>query len=167
MKHAVISTLEGSGSEKIIEAREEDGKALYLTEKEYSEEELDLFHREAQKWIVECKGSRYFLADSDSGEDATAYYCGYFDLDPEKAVFDEEKFAGFYLCTDGMRYSGNGRYNFGIDKWGFPGYDLFGFAAYGSKTHVFLFSEAETHEWGDWTLLIRDPEKEYESYLDF
>lgn len=168
MKHVVITDLtEDNSAKKVVEAELAEGRKVYLTQAEYSQEELDEFNAEKDKWIVRCSGSHYFLADSDSGEDARGYYCGYFDLTPEKAVFENGHFAGFYLCTDGMNYSGRGRFNFSIDEWGYPGSDMFKYIPYSAKTHVFLFAEEETHRWGDWGLLVRDPQKEYKSYLDF
>ena len=168
MKHARIATAPVEDStEKCSEIELPSGTKVCLVEEEYSPEQLEQFEVEAPKWIVERKGTRFFLAESDSGEDAEAYYCGYFDLEPEFAVFDEGKFIGFYLCTPGMRYSGRGRYNFAIDDWGFPGQSIFDFIRSGSKTFLFLFADAETHSQDEWTLLVRDPEAKYEWYLDF
>ena len=168
MKHAVIvKTAGGNAAEKFFETGSEGKRGPCLTEEEYTREELDAFEAEKPKWIVECRGTHCFLADSDSGEDADGHYCGYFDLVPERAVFDNGKLVGFYLYTDGFRYSGRGRASFSIDDWGYPGYGLFGTAAWGSDAHLFLFSEPDTHVWGDWSLLVREPGKKYESYLDF
>ena len=47
-------------------------------EADYTEEELEQFNAEKDKWIVRCSGSQQFLADSDSGEDAVAYYRNFF-----------------------------------------------------------------------------------------
>ena len=168
MKHAEVYAVNGNDHpEKYAEAEYADGRRICLTEKDYTPEELDKFHAEGSKWIVRCMGSHCFLADSDSGEDATGYYCGYFDLDPEKAIFKDGEFVGFYLYTDGFNYSGNGRASFSINRWGYPGDDIFDLYQYRPDPHVFLFSEPKSHEWKDWSLLVRDPEKEYESYLDF
>ncbi|MBR2521839.1 MAG: hypothetical protein IKE61_01760, partial [Coriobacteriales bacterium] len=77
MKHARIEIAPAEvGSEKSIEIELSDGSKAYLIEEEYTPEQLEQFESEAPKWIVRCKGSHFFLADSDSGEDATAYYCG-------------------------------------------------------------------------------------------
>lgn len=168
MKHARIEIAPAEvGSEKSIEIELSDGSKAYLIEEEYTPEQLEQFESEAPKWIVRCKGSHFFLADSDSGEDATAYYCGYFDLDPNMAVFEDGKLVGFYLCTDGLDYSGRGRYNYTIDDWGFPGDDAFRYLKYGRHMHLFLFADAESHKWDEWSLLERDPEAEYKSYLTF
>ena len=74
---------------------------------------------------------------------------------------------GLYLCTDGIDYSGRGRYNYYIDDWGYPGSDPFRFIPRGAFVHVFLFEDADSRNWKDWGLLVRDPEKKYTSYLDF
>lgn len=168
MKHAnIITVSDKNRSEKYIEVKLTGKRKAYLIESVYSQKELDEFHSEEPKWIVQCKGSHCFLADSDGGEDADGHYCGYFDLEPEKAVFENGKLVGFYLCTDGITYSGRGRYNFTIDNWGYPGDDIFRFISWGNEPHVFLFSEPESHKWKDWSLLVREPGKEYKSYLDF
>lgn len=166
LKHAVISAAE-SDPERCVETELSDGRTVCLTEKRYFPEELRQFRSEESKWIVRREGSRCFLADHDNGEDADGYYCGFFDLDPERAVFENGKLVGFYLCTDGMRYCGNDRSSFEITNWGYPGSDLFGFTPWGAQTHVFLFSESGSHEWKEWALLERDAETEYKSYLDF
>ena len=168
MKHANIEDApEGISLAKHVEAETADGKKIRMVERKYTKEETDEFESEKSKWIVECKGSRQFLAESDSGEDAYGYYCGYFDLDPERAVFENGRLVGFYLYTDGMRYSGRGRYNFDIDRWGYPGYDLFRSSEWKDNAHLFLFQDPQTHHWKDWSLLEREPGKEYKSYLDF
>jgi len=167
MRHAVIVSDTENFSGKLAEASLTDKRTISLAETEYSSEELETFDSERFKWILRCKGSRQFLADSDSGEDAVGYYCGYCDPVPERAVFEDGKLVGIYFCSDGFSYSGRGRYNFSIDDWGFPGSDPFDFVPLGAKTHVFLFSDPETHRWGDWSLLERDPDAEYKSYLDF
>lgn len=167
MNHANITTTETNPLKKYVEAELAGGQKVLLVESEYTPEELAEFDAEKAKWIIRRAGSRYFLADSDSGEDATGYYCGYFDLRPENAVFDQGKLAGFYLCAGDFQYSGLSRSSFEVDKWGYPGDDPFKFVSYGNETHVFLFSEPETHKWKDWNLLTRDPGKEYRSYLDF
>ena len=167
MKHAIIVSDTDSSSKKLVEASLTDERKVCLAEIEYSQEELDAFNNEKSKWKLRCKGSRQFLADSDSGEDAVGYYCGYCDPVPERAVFENGNLVGIYFCFDGFNYSGRGRYNFSIDDWGFPGSDPFVFVPLGAKTHVFLFSDPETHRWGDWSLLARDPDAEYKSYLDF
>ncbi len=163
MKHAKII----NDKENSVEASLTADKTVYLAEAEYTEEELEQFNAEKDKWIVRCMGSHQFLADSDSGEDAVGHYRNFFDLVPEKAVFENGKLVGLYLCTDGIDYSGRGRYNYYIDDWGYPGSDPFRFIPRGAYVHVFLFENAESGRWKDWSLLVRDPEKEYTSYLDF
>ena len=74
---------------------------------------------------------------------------------------------GFYICYDGMNYSGNGRHDFSIKDWGYPGEDMFRSRRSRVKDFVFLFDEPDTHTWEDWSLLARDPEAEYKSYLKF
>ena len=168
MKHVVIvSRPDAEGFGKIIEAELSEGRKAYLAEAEYTQEELAQFDAEKMKWILQCRGSHCFLAESDSGEDADGWYCEYFDLIPEKAVFMDGELAGLFICNDGIRYSGRGRYNFEIDDWGYPGQDPFGFTRAGSGTHVFLFDDEQTWSWKDWSLLVRDPDAEYEGYLDF
>ena len=167
MKHANIAAAPADPTKKHIEAEAADGEKISLFESEYTKEELDAFEAEKPKWIVRRAGTRYFLADSDSGEDAEGYYCGYFDLLPENAVFDGGRLAGFYLCPGDFRYSGRGRADFDAEEWGYPGDDPFRSGSRGDEIRVFLFSEPRTHAWKDWKLLPRDPEKEYKSYLDF
>ncbi|MBR0139710.1 MAG: hypothetical protein IJM17_05425 [Firmicutes bacterium] len=168
MKHAVILADPGMiRDKKHIEAVSFDGKRLFLVEQEYTDAEMELFKLEKEKWIIRRAGIHYFLADSDSGEDARGYYCGYFDLIPPNAVFENGRPVGYYLCAGGFQYSGRGRSSFDVDRWGYPGDDPFSYVSWGNETHVFLFAETATHEWKDWDLLIRDPEKEYRSYLDF
>ena len=168
VKHAVIAASPGEESlEKHVEADVADGQKVYLVEREYTQEELDAFNAEKPNWILRRAGTRFFMADSDSGEDATGHYCGYFDLRPENAVFDGGKLVGYYLCAGDFRYSGRGRASFDVESWGYPGDNPFVFVSWGHRTHVFLFSEAPTHEWEDWDLLARDPDKQYASYIDF
>lgn len=165
MKHAVMT--ERAGSAKCAEADLTKEKTVFLEESEYTQEELESFQAQEHRWILRCRGTKYFLADSDSGEDAEGHYCGYFDLITQKAVFDQGRLVGVYLCNDGIRYSGRGRYNFTLEDMGFPGSDPFDFIPIGAKTHVFLFDDPATHRWKNWTLLERDPAAEYRSYLDF
>ena len=168
MKHAVLIPGPESGlSDKCVETEQADGSKSYLAETEYTQVELEAFEAEGPKWILECSGSQQFTAGSDSGEDAWGHYCGYFDPIPEKAVFRDGKPVGLYLCNYGIRYSGNGRYDFDIDDWGYPGDDPFRFVPWGAKTHVFLFSDEGTHKWKDWTLLKREDGREYSSSLEF
>ncbi len=168
MKHAVIVSENEAGSfEKKVEIKLDGGTIISFAECEYDREELDAFNSEKDKWIVRCAGTQYFLADSDSGEDARGYYCNYFDLDPEHAVFDRGKLVGFYFCYDRITYSGRGRYNFSIDDWGYPGANIFSWIPGSSKTHLYLFADSETHNWDEWTLIARDPEMEYKEYLYF
>ena len=163
MKHAMIV----KEKENSVEASLTADKTVYLAEAEYTEKELEQFNAEKDKWIVRCSGSHQFLADSDSGEDAVGHYRNFFDLVPEKAVFENGRLVGLYLCTDGIDYSGRGRYNYYIDDWGYPGNDPFRFIPRGAFVHVFLFEDADSRNWKDWGLLVRDPEKKYTSYLDF
>ena len=163
MKHAIIV----NEKENSVEASLTEDRKVYLAEAEYTEEELEQFNAEKDKWIVRCLGSHQFLADSDSGEDAVGHYRNFFDLVPEKAVFENGRLVGLYLCTDGIDYSGRGRYNYYIDDWGYPGNDPFRFIPRGAFVHVFLFEDADSRNWKDWGLLVRDPEKKYTSYLDF
>ena len=168
MKHAAIVQLsENVNLENCVKVELPDGKPVYLTEREYTGKELEAFREEAPKWIVRCQGSGQFTADSDSGEDAWGCYCNYFDLDPSKAVFEDGRFVGFCLCCDGIRYSGNGRNDFSIDDWGYPGKNLFGYRAPWYKEFLFLFDRPETHIRKEWSLLLKDPSAEYESYLEF
>ena len=168
MKHAAIIAEPGENREqKYVEAEAANGRKVFLVDQEYTDAELELFDREKEKWIIRRAGTEFFMADSDSGEDATGYYCGYFDLLPTNAVFEQGRLVGYYLCAGYFRYSGRGRGSFDIEQWGYPGDDPFVFVSQGNQTHVFLFSDKATHEWKDWDLLIRDPEKEYRSYLDF
>ena len=166
MKHAVVTNPDNK-EVKTVEAKLTKDRSIYLAEAEYTDEELEQFENEKDKWIVRCAGSQCFLADSDSGEDATGYYRNYFDLVPQNAVFDNGKLVGFYLLSEGFTYSGRGRYNFSIDSWDYPGGDPFKDNRWSRETHVFLFDDKETHEWGDWDLLVRDPQKEYKEYLNF
>ena len=163
MKHAMIV----NDKENSVEASLTGDRSVYLAEAEYTEEELEQFNAEKDKWIVRCSGSHQFLADSDSGEDAVGHYRNFFDLVPEKAVFENGKLVGLYLCTDGIDYSGRGRYNYYIDDWGYPGNNPFRFIPRGAFVHVFLFEDADSRNWKDWGLLVMDPEKKYTSYLDF
>ena len=168
LQHAVIiPDGDADGTGRYIAAELPDGRKVFLAEQEYSQEELDLFRSEAPKWKIRCSGSRFFMADHDSGEDATGYYCNYFDPVPERAVFEDGRPVGIYICSEGIRYSGNDRSSFYIRDWGFPGADIFDFIPWGAETHVFLFSDHSTHEWKDWSLLVSDPKEKYQSYLDF
>ncbi len=72
MNHAnIITTPEKNSLEKYVEAELAEGQKVLLVESEYTPEELAEFDAEKAKWIIRRAGSRYFLADSDSGEDAT------------------------------------------------------------------------------------------------
>ncbi|MBR6957044.1 MAG: hypothetical protein IKH73_01200, partial [Erysipelotrichaceae bacterium] len=70
MKHAMIV----KEKENSVEASLTADKTVYLAEVEYTEEEMEQFNAEKDKWIVRCSGSHQFLADSDSGEDAVGHY---------------------------------------------------------------------------------------------
>jgi len=165
-KHAVIVTEKDAAGNTAAATLTPD-RTVLLAEREYSPEERETFRAEAPGWILECSGRRFFLADSDSGEDAKGSYRGYFGLIPEKAIFQDGRFAGVYLCSGGLRYSGRSRSDFLITDWGFPGNDPFVFVPWGGETHVFLFADEQTHVWKDWRLLKREPGKEYISFLEF
>ena len=166
MKHTVILDKPDDRYKTCLEVKLTPDRSIYLAEIEYTQEELDEFHAEAKNWILRCAGSRCFYADYESGEDATGDYCEYFDLTEEMAIFENGKFVGIYTCFDGFSYSGNGRASFGIDSWNFCNPFLCTFRAH--KTHVCLFSQEETHRWNDeWTLLKREPDAKYASYLSF
>ena len=168
MKHAtIINECEISQREKYVEAEGADGKKIFLIEQEYTDTESELFNTEVDKWIIRRSGTQYFLADSDSGEDAKGWYCGYFDLIPTNAVFEQGRFVGYYLCAGSIEYSGRGRSSFDMERWGYPGYNPFDSALQGNKTHIFIFSDPATYEYEDWDMLPRVPEKEYKSYIDF
>lgn len=168
MKHAEILTApKKAGADKRIEAGLADGRKVYLTEREYTREELYTFESEKANWILKRSGTRQFTADSDSGEDATGYYCHYFDLVPENAVFDRGRFVGFSIRPGYMEYSGNGRASFEIEDWGYPGDALFTSSSWATAACVFLFADAGTHQYKEWTLQKRDPDKEYKSCLEF
>ncbi len=168
MKHAVIlSRTRPDDSAGYIEAVLSDGRTLYLAEKEYDADEFRAFEKAKEEWLISCSGSQTFLADSDSGEDAKGYYGNYFELLPEKAVFQNGKMTGIYLCSDGINYSGRGRYNYDIDAWGIPGYDPFSFIPTGRKTIVLLFDDDRNCRSGQFMVLRRIPGKEYKEYLEF
>ena len=169
MTHAVIvQTSPKDAEEKVVEAELAGERRLWLAKREYTEEELALFRAEQANWLLKRAGSQQFTADSESGEDAWGWYCGYFDWNPENAVFEDGRLVGFYFCEDWMRYSGNDRASFSIDDWGYPGRDPFtGSALYGRHVYAFLFREAESHEHRDWKLLRREPDTEYKNCLEF
>ena len=54
-----------------------------------------------------------------------------------------------------------------MERWGYPGYDLFDSDRQDNKMHIFIFSDKATHEYADWEILTRVPGKEYRSYIDF
>ena len=107
MKHAVI--VDRARGEANGSYTELDG--FCLAQCEYNQKEKEAFEKEASGWIIRRKGSGQFTADSDSGEDAYAHYCGYFDLLPENAVLRDGRLVGYYLFYDYLSYSGRGRYN--------------------------------------------------------
>ena len=166
MKHAVIIDHPQNHHNHIAVKLSEE-KTVYLAQAEYTPEETDLFNAQKDRWIMIRSGSMYFLADSDSGEDARGSYRGCFDLRPENAVFDEGRFIGIVLCPGNLRYSGLSRSSFDVDQWGYPGDDPFTFISAGNEVHLFLFDEQDTLSWKDWYLTVRDPEKKYNSYIDF
>ena len=168
MTHAVIvQTPPKNAGEKLVEAELTGERKLRLAKREYTEEELAQFRAAQEKWLLKRAGSQQFTADSDSGEDAWGHYCGYFEWIPEKAVFENGRLVGFYLCGDYMTYSGNGRSSFSTDRWGYPGFDPFADSLYGRPVCVFLFDEADSHRHKDWQLLRREPGAEYRSYIEF
>ena len=165
MKHAVIIDKAPVRGEANGSFTELDG--FCLAEGKYSPEEKETFEREASGWIIRRKGGRQFMADSDSGEDAYGYYCGYFDLLPENAVFRNGRLVGYYLFYDYLRYSGRGRYDFSIDDWGYPGFDRFKEHSWAQGRHLFLFDDENTHEYDGWELFKREEGAEYIDYLKF
>ncbi len=169
MIHANIIPSPGNGDlNQYVEAGTAAGQRVYLAQGQYTQDELKEFDAEKAKWIIRRSGTRYFLADSDSGEDAEGSYCGYFDLKPANAVFDGGRLVGYYLCPGDLRYSGLSRSSFDVDDWGYPGYDAFMLSgALEKEVHVFLFADPETYKWQDWSLLVREAGKEYKSYIDF
>ena len=167
MKHAVILSSQNGISARTAEAELSEGRTVTLAEAEYTTAELEVFEKHRSEWIFRRSGEHMFLADSDSGEDARGYYCGYFDPIPERAVFDNGVLVGFYLCARSISYSGISRSSYSMDSWGYPGDDPFRFISWGNKTHLFLFADSESITDRDWTLLRRDPQKEYRSYIDF
>lgn len=167
MRHANMTAAADDPAKKYIGIKTSDGQTLYLYESEYSKEELDEFEAAKSVWIIRREGETYFYADSDSGEDARGSYCGYFDLLPENAVFDNGKLAGYYFCPGDLLYSGRGRASFWIDEWGYPGYDPFSAGFSGRAVHLFFFSKPDTHTLNEWSLIKRDPETEYKTRLSF
>lgn len=153
---------------KVVEAELTEERRICLVKREYTPEELELFRAEQANWLLQRAGSQQFTADSDSGEDAWGYYCGYFDWTPEHAIFDEGRLVGFVLRENWLRSSGNGRASFSIDDWGYPGQDPFAdLPLYGRHVYAFLFAEADSHKHRDWKLLRRKPGAVYESSLEF
>ena len=165
MKHTVIVETPDNIDGKCIAVSLMPKHEIYLSEVEYSQEELEEFHLEEKNWILKCSGSRNFLADSDSGEDAYGYYCEYISLKEEMAIFDNGKMVGICVCPDGFSYSGNGRSSFTIDRWYFC--NPFHNQSAVKKAHVILFAKEETYRWSDWVLLKRVPTERYESYIHF
>lgn len=163
MKHAVIIDENNADLENCIKVS--NGSEICLKEAEYTEKELEEFNAEGKKWILRCSGSQSFLADRDSGEDAEGWYCYYFDLTPETAVFHNGRLVGCYVCENGFDYSGNGRASFSIDAWFF--HNPFKERRYEQNTHVFLFDSESSHYHCGWHLLEREPSGDYESYLHF
>ena len=169
MTHAVIvQTPPKDAGERVVEAELAGERRVWLAKREYTEEELALFRAEQANWLLQRAESQQFTADSDSGEDAWGYYCGYFDWVPENALFENGRLVGFWLCENWLRYSGNGRSSFSIDDWGYPGTDPFTWGClYGRHVYAFLFGEAESHEHREWKLLRREPDTEYKNCLEF
>lgn len=169
MTHVVIvQTSPKDACEKPVEAELTGERKIWLAKQEYTKEELELFRAEQANWLLQRAGSQQFTADSESGEDAWGYYCGYFDWKPENAVFEDGRLVGFWLCENWLRYSGNDRASFSIDDWGFPGEDPFtDRPLYGRHVYAFLFGEAGSQKHRDWKLLRREPGAEYKSCLEF
>ena len=143
MTHAVIvQTPPKDADERIVEAELAGARKVWLAKREYTQEELARFRAEQANWLLQRADSQQFTADSDSGEDAWGYYRGYFDWNPENAVFEDGRLVGFWICADWLRYSGNGRDSFSIDDWGYPGVDPFtDRPLYGRHVYAFLFEE--------------------------
>ena len=169
MTHAVmVQTRPTDDGARFAQAELTEERRVWLEKRKYTRQELERFRAEQGKWLLQRAGSQQFTADSDSGEDAWGDYCGYFDWDPENAVFENGRLVGFWLCENWLRYSGNGRSSFSIDDWGYPGTDPFtNLPLYGRHTYLFLFEDEASHEHRDWKLLKREPGKEYKSYLEF
>ena len=165
MKHAVIIDCQKKAEEESAPSAMIEG--ICLIPGEYTDSEKKTFDSLASDWIIRRKGGSQFTADSDSGEDAYGYYCKYFDLLPENAVFRDGQLVGYYLLYGYMRYSGNGRYNFSIDDWGYPGYDRFKDYTWEQGRHLFLFDDENTHEYKEWKLMKREDGADYSEYLDF
>ncbi len=170
MKHGVFLNAPDESCRQIhIEIELPSGETKYLAEKEYTQQELDKFNQQSSEWVLRIYGEQDFLADSDSGEDARGTYCGYFNMKEQNAIFENEEFIGFYLLPGDLHYSGNGRSSFKINAWGYPGYTPFDsyWLNYMGKPHIFLFSDEQTHNWKNWSLLRREPDTDYKSWLIF
>ena len=169
MTHAVIVPARPEKAHgKLVKAELTGERKICLEKREYTPEELALFRAESANWLLQRAGSQQFTADSESGEDAWGYYCGYFDWTPEHAIFDEGRLVGFVLRENWLCSSGNGRASFSIDDWGYPGQDPFtDLSLYGRLVYAFLFAEAESHKHRDWKLLRREPGVEYGFCLEF
>ncbi len=169
MTHAeIVPTRPKDAGGQIVEAELTGERKICLEKREYTPEELALFRAESANWLLQRAGSQQFTADSESGEDAWGYYCGYFDWNPENAIFENGRLVGFVLLENWMHYSGNDRASFSIDDWGYPGEDPFTkLPLYGRHIYAFLFAEAESHKHRDWKLLKREPGAVYEFCLEF
>ena len=165
MKHAEIISRKSPKS-RLLEWT--DDQQVIVSERNYSRKEQEAFRREKDKWILQIRGTRFFLADSDSGEDATGEYCGYLELTERNAVFEKGNLVGFYLFPGSLIYEGISRNSFDITSYGYPGYDVFKRESASSReAHLFLFAQPGSHHWKDWTLLRKEPGKQYRDYLDF
>ena len=142
-----------------------NGELMVLCEREYTQNELDIFNRKAKNMIIECSGSKYFLSDTDAGEDAECSYCNYFDLDPEHAVFSDEELIGLYFSPNIMIYSGTARDNYSVTGWEYPGKTIKEIES--NKFHLFIFADSKTHTYNGWKLLERQPDRKYEETLEF
>lgn len=169
MTHAVIVPARPEKANgKLVKAELTGERKICLEKREYTLEELALFRAESANWLLQRAGSHQFTADSESGEDAWGYYCGYFDWNPENAIFENGRLVGFVLRENWMHYSGSDRASYNIDDWGYPGEDPFtSVPLYGKHIYAFLFAEAESHKHRDWKLLKREPGAEYGFCLEF
>ena len=169
MTHAeIVPARPKDVNRRFAEAELTGEQKICLEQREYTPEELELFRAGQANWLLQREGVDQFTADSESGEDAQGYYCGYFDWRPENAVFENGQLVGFVLFVDWMSYSGRSRASYTIHDWGYPGKDPFSdVPLYGRHIYAFLFALAESHTHEDWKLLKREPGAEYKSCLKF
>ncbi len=167
MKHAVIVAKEYSENNNCLKGLTSDGREIWLYEKEYDNQEQEAFQAQTEKWLMCRRGTRYFLADHDSGEDAEGSYGKYFELLAERAVFHGDRCIGVYYSFGSLQYSGSSRASFGIDNWGYPGSDPFNPLPWPTTPRIFFFNDPVTHTYNDWYLEEKEEGKDYSSYLDF